>query len=134
MNTLQALRAARELLSDPSRWSRKHIAVDKKGDPVHETSTDAVAWDAGGAMWKVGASGRDENPVPWRLLREAAQTDHLGRWNGDPARTHEDVLAAFDDCAAARSRPGPATVSSIDLGQNDSWYQCRPWVPKPKLT
>jgi hypothetical protein len=95
MDALQVLVSARGLVATPECWCKNALARDEFGSQVRDPNDqDACAWDCAGALIK--ASGR--NFAAW----EAADTT-LGvsaLWNDNPARTHDEVLAAFDRAIA----------------------------------
>jgi hypothetical protein len=111
METLDVLKGARELLSDPAKWTKAGaLAVDVNGAPVgvdHEEGNalhpEAVAWCLIGACQKVA----EDAALAWdnphlAFVRDCAGTDYLGPWNDKADRTHADVLAVLD-CAIAKA-------------------------------
>jgi hypothetical protein len=89
---------ARDLIADPACWTHDHLAVDAAGKPIHEMDPGARAWSMAGALWKVGAEGRDgyNQSTVWHLLMKATGTEDLKGWHEDKNRTHADVIAALD--------------------------------------
>lgn len=87
MTDLQQLIAARDLLSDPRRWTTETFARNAEGDSVSEYSADACSFCAHGAINHV-AGGHFGTPTALytaaaRLLKEgepnvAEVNDHLG--------------------------------------------------------
>lgn len=92
MTSLQTLIAARELISEESRWTQGQYARDSAGHGSSPMSKTAVCFCSEGAILRVT---REPNDVVLadRLLRKAT---------GEPTyvfndtRTHTEVLAAFD--------------------------------------
>ena len=89
------LRAARDLISDPARWTQRTEARNRYGQPVRPDSPDAVCWCAGGARVKI---------VPLRSRSEVRRALNHAAWSmgfGSPAvlndtTDHSTVLAMFD--------------------------------------
>lgn len=50
---LEVLRAARELISDPARWTAGVFARDKDGQECKTRSLEAVCWCSWGALVKL---------------------------------------------------------------------------------
>lgn len=99
MSPLDVLRGARELLSDPARWTKGVNARDAAGERVGILSVDAACWCMWGALDKVrGTSGWDDAV---EALRAAVGGAPVSCWNDAPARTHAEVLAAFDRAIAS---------------------------------
>lgn len=101
--SLEVLRGARELLSDPSRWARGTFAKDAFGTKVGVSSSSAVSFCAAGALAKVHGSRPSlfhTDPV----LKESLMLLSKGL-RGEVAErndhgTHETVLAGFDRAIA----------------------------------
>lgn len=93
MMTLEVLVKARELLSDPARWTQGCFARTIDGAKVRSRSKNAVCFCSVGALRKVGGSAALGTAID---LLEAVVDDSIDAWNDDPWRTHADVLAAFD--------------------------------------
>jgi hypothetical protein len=53
MNTVELLKAARELVANPKTWTKGEMARDANGHPTGWGDSDAVCWCAMGAMAKV---------------------------------------------------------------------------------
>ena len=56
MSTLEILQWARELISDPERWSNSWFAEDVIGKIVEPDDERACRWCLLGAIWKVAAT------------------------------------------------------------------------------
>ncbi len=107
---LEVLRGARELLSDPGRWTQREYSRNAEGvgcnDPLSEY---ACRWCLAGAIAK--ASGRqpvDHDPAirrVARLLDDSDVTQPIGKIAvfNDSAK-HADVLKLLDRAIAAESR------------------------------
>ena len=92
------LRAAKERISDPERWTTGTEAIDQFGRPVEPTAPGAVAWCMAGA---VAAEGVRATSYPAKaaspigaLLNEAV--DHQGVGPFNDGAEHDEVLAALD--------------------------------------
>lgn len=102
---LETLRAARELISDPDRWTQKHLARNEWGLPVDPLrSPDACRFCAMGALLAVTGDG-DLYPIAYRALEAAVPADGRGRSNTVPwvndRSDHGAVLRLFDTAIAA---------------------------------
>ncbi len=104
MTTKEILIAARAKIEAPERWTQGEFARSKIDRRVKATSDRAECWCIMGAVDAVVKNDpdrfRDANlavghAIGIRELREIAD------WNDDPARTHAEVLAAFDRAIAA---------------------------------
>jgi hypothetical protein len=98
MTTLELLKAARALISDPAHWTQRAFGRDATGRPVITgRSAQAVCWCAAGAIQHVTADYRQEA----RVLDALAGGASLGLigdtndWGGHPA-----VLALYDAAIA----------------------------------
>jgi len=94
-NTLRVLVRARELIADERRWCRRAFARGWGGIPVPVQSLAARSFCAVGAIRRagreLGLSVNDaRSALEWQTVCPAQD------WNDAPARTHRDVLAAFD--------------------------------------
>lgn len=52
-----------EALSEGSRWTKHHTAIDRKGNPVSEKVPDACAWCALGYIYKFSEYEEDVNAI-----------------------------------------------------------------------
>jgi hypothetical protein len=103
MKPSEILRAARELLSEPHRWTTRFLARNGAGQRVEPTSPAAVCWCLNGALSKVAAQAEWEQiQEAWKALTMAATGDQVsvGLWNDDPHRTHAEILDALDRASA----------------------------------
>lgn len=94
MNTIEVLRAAREVISDPKRWTQGHFARTVEGLLASADSPVAASWCAIGAVRKVCLE-IDDRFHAYEAL-EAVIPENVADWNDDPVRTHAEVLTAFD--------------------------------------
>lgn len=94
MNTLEVLTQARELISDPARWTRGYMARNKSGDAVSEKSPGAVCWCSIGAMMAVAGSFPNEIYLAWDVLEQLTGVGLLAYFNDN--HTHEQVMEMFD--------------------------------------
>lgn len=85
-----------ELLADPARWCKGHLAVDANGRTVEPTSPRACRWCLLGALEACYAAAPS---VPYRALRDAVREvcevsgGYPAWFNDAPCTTHEDILA-----------------------------------------
>lgn len=71
MNTVAVLKAARELISDRTRWTTNTWARDKNGDACDPLSEEAVRWCVYGVIYHL-YDNWDEAHDAHRLLHKAA--------------------------------------------------------------
>jgi hypothetical protein len=96
MNALEVLKATRELLSDPARWTQGVYA--RVGDEqCDELNPFASCFCLSGAFWRFGAD--EIHPARLRLSGVLGVTNLIA-WNDAPERTHNEVLAALDKAIA----------------------------------
>lgn len=94
MTTLEILKAARELLAVPERWTTGVLAKSQDGSEVAPNSTEAVCWCISGACLKIDGS-QFLNVIEALKIGTAVPI-----WNDAPERTHAEVLARFDEAIA----------------------------------
>jgi hypothetical protein len=118
------LRAARERIAPPERWTTRAYARDKNGLEVEAHSDDAVCWCAAGAVAAelgVSAEAVDDphalNPAITHLV-EAAKPRLVSARNDKDG--HASVLALYDRAIAraTSTQPvsNPATTRGSDHG------------------
>lgn len=96
MNTLDALKKARELIKDPSNWTQRASARNSAGESRSPSSSSACCWCASGALEKVC------NKFfigPWDALSRFTKMQTVITFND--SHTHAEVLALFDKAIAA---------------------------------
>lgn len=100
MNTLETLKAARDLISDPARWTQREYARDQFGNSAMATDGYATCWCALGAIRKV--TGRENDiyrPAVAQLARHCQVVDIPAGWavsTHNDTHDHAEVLALFD--------------------------------------
>ena len=99
-STLSVLSRARELIRDERHWCRKTYARGWRGLPVPVQSSAAHRFCAVGALLRAGRElglpvEDARNALEWQTVRPVQD------WNDDPARTHYEVMAAFDAAVVA---------------------------------
>ena len=108
--------AARNLLSDESKWTRGAQARNGEGDEVDARSPDATCWSAFGAVMLGAAPDPEDGVMDWDaeatvmaldcLERNAARLLNAGygprrrgfvaEFNDSPATTFEDVVSLLE--------------------------------------
>ena len=98
----EQLIAEKELLSDPSRWTKGEVARDSNGKLVETESATAVCWCQLGASMKLQST--------WRVLsiKKSISTNYnffssLG-FNDHPDTTHSDLMKFYDECIKESKR------------------------------
>jgi hypothetical protein len=102
----------RDLLADPARWTKKHLAKDEHGVYTYPMEDRAVCWCVFGGLIKVMGPDASDQAVyeaaqsvgkcfPMELAypieeNYGASLRPIGLINDDPRTTHDIVLAAID--------------------------------------
>jgi hypothetical protein len=109
MNTVEILKAARDLIADETKWTQGCSAKDAKGEYVSPLSVEAVCFCAIGAVSKV--SGQPafvaDKSEPARYLWEVIGVRDQFVFEFNDTHTHPEVIALFDK-AIARAEQVPA--------------------------
>lgn len=108
-DALTVLREARELISDPKRWTQNHFARDRRGEFISPIHPEAVCFCAGGALAKVDGTSfhnSEAHSSAWEALRHASKS-LFG--NSDPADVNDElghaaVLRMFDAAIASAEK------------------------------
>lgn len=112
MTPVDILKAARGLISEPSKWTTGSWARDEKGAMAFPSDEWGVCWCALGAINRVVDFTEQVTnaahllateigyPEPWLAAHEV-----ITSWNDAEGRTHAEVLAAFDAAIAAAGVP-----------------------------
>ncbi len=97
MSAVAILRAARERISDPARWTKHVEARNASGKECFPQSETAVCWCGVGAIWAESfTSDWDVDRMTAQMTLAAMTKRSVSDFNDDPTTTHADVLAAFD--------------------------------------
>jgi predicted nucleotidyltransferase len=107
MNTVEILKAARELISDEKRWTTCAMARDSAGHAVEAWDDDAVCFCSVGAIAKacVDIHPRGEIDARNALTKETTGGHTIVSFND--THQHAEVLALFDR-AISRAEGGAA--------------------------
>jgi hypothetical protein len=98
MTPLKTLKAARQLISDPAKWTQGEVARDKSGKGLdHALSGGAVCWCSLGAIRKV-VENYDDFDEAYDILRDKGKIKQIANFND--THTHAEVLALFDAAIA----------------------------------
>ncbi|PDT15877.1 hypothetical protein CO670_15380 [Rhizobium sp. J15] len=102
MNTVEILKAARELISDEKRWTQTVYARDENGNSVNATDPMAVCFCSRGAIDKITAGNRAWGGAYDVLLDLLVSEDDncLGVADFNDKHTHAEVLSLFDRAIA----------------------------------
>lgn len=79
-------------------WTQKVLARDAEGNQVRTQSSGAVCFCTVGALWHVTDDERVVVFVSGILRRILPETRYstLAKWNDNPLRTQEEVVALYD--------------------------------------
>jgi hypothetical protein len=102
MTILETLRAARKKITPRERWTQRQTARTQSRRPCRATSPNAVCWCSAGAVL---ATTQDREIVSGcqTALEKVSYPWSFQHFND--ARTHAEVLRAFDEAIAKLSQP-----------------------------
>ena len=105
MNSVNTLRRARDLISDPEKWTKGGMGRKSDGDPVGVYDVgreDVVKWCMSGALRKVADNEQVFNKAYWSCMSQVPVQvkTSLPRFNDHPSTTHQDVMFVFDQAIA----------------------------------
>ena len=98
MTPLETLKAARDLISDPARWTQEEAARNAAGKGVMAYGEDAVCWCAFGAIRNVVGPNDDAFDLVFDTFRDKAKVKLVACFND--THTHAEVIALFDAAIA----------------------------------
>ncbi len=113
-STRDVLIKARELIATPDRWT-KGAAWRSASGLATGSDPDIRSCCALGAIWLVGRMDIRINTKEAQITLLKVVGRKISDWNDAPWRTHDEVLAAFDQAIEAASPAIPA--SSQEAGQ-----------------
>lgn len=95
---LAVLKAARDLISEPSGWVQGPFAVNSAGDGVDPHHPSAAAFCAIGATWAAAPAGNTSLSIAAdrELERTLGDGQTANEFSDAPERTHAEVLDLFD--------------------------------------
>lgn len=100
MTTLEILKAARELISVPERWTRDYYAKTEDGLNVASNDPRAVKWCALGAIERGGKHDRGASSDTEDFIEKLIGNPSRSLASFNDSHTHPDVLALFDRAIA----------------------------------
>jgi hypothetical protein len=107
-SVVDVLRAARERISDPERWTKGESAKNAQGEWTTASASDACRWCAVGAVWcEAGATLMPGSPEIKALNAAVRDLDGrrgvgevsgwpVARFNDSKRTDHGEVLDLFD--------------------------------------
>lgn len=139
MNTVDVLKAARDIISTPDKWTQRSYARAADNYPVAVGMKDACKFCALGAVLKVSErtyAGPDDF-APMAILEGVAHQYHdmsVVGYNDSPNTSHQDIMELYDRAIQEAQRrmdePDPPTsdidptrLTELELLQklHDSW-------------
>lgn len=105
-SALTVLREARELISDPKRWTQQVYAKDGLDQPRLGYDSRAVCWCADGALQRVCPNELAEPRAEARNQLERAALNSFSKgyvWVNDTLG-HSDILKCFDAAIASAEK------------------------------
>lgn len=115
MTNLEVLKAARELLSEPKRWTQHATARTTGGIPTDPKDPNAITWDATGAIDKFCTSTLQVINVVG-IVTDAINNPSMADLNDN--HHHADVLAAFDKAIATLQADASEPTAQLFGGTN----------------
>ena len=107
MTTLEQLKAVKELIGTPERWTKGAAARNSRGDSTVPLAADACCWCVVGAVSIVdGCDVRAFDAVGTHLPPFALGSIHI--YNDLPTTTHSDIMALLDRAIEAEEKKGKA--------------------------
>lgn len=108
------LKAVRELLAVPERWTVEYLARNSDGKNVPDDDPAATRFCLVGAIYKISIEGGETSRYGYELGRVVDLIRFIGEvayghqlpprsladWNDQPGRTHAEVLALLDKAIA----------------------------------
>jgi hypothetical protein len=99
MTPLETLRAARQLITDPAKWTQGDYARDADGIDVAPEDEDAVCFCSYGAIASI--CGLNEDLPPFRHLHNVCgRMFKMSVIDLNDTHSHAEVLALFDAAIA----------------------------------
>lgn len=99
MKPSEVLRAARELISVPERWTQRAYARTVQGREIGPNEENAACFCSAGALQRAeGVFPRWYETKAYKFLETATRVYSVTYFNDH--HTHADVLAAFDRAVA----------------------------------
>lgn len=98
MNPLETLKAARQLISDPAKWTQGEYARDADGNEVKTWSENATCFCAYGAIQRV--TEREDSEADYFLFKACSERFGMSVTIVSDTHTHAEVLALFDAAIA----------------------------------
>lgn len=96
MKPSQTLQAARDLISDPKRWTQGWFAKDDQGTDTHSLSPQAACWCSLGALTKAAGSGYYSRELGYlEKVLDAKTGQGVSQFND--SHTHAEVVEVFDE-------------------------------------
>ena len=99
MTPLETLKAARDLISDPARWTQGALARDANGNEIDSTDNGAICWCSFGAI-QVYTQKKWLTDVDHYLQKVCCELFDTSAERYNDTHTHAEVLALFDAAIA----------------------------------
>jgi len=100
MTPLETLKAARDLISDPARWTQGEYARDADGIVIRPWSKNATCFCAYGAIQRFTETEDAVSEADFFLKKTCTEKFQLDVVTLNDTHTHAEVLALFDAAIA----------------------------------
>jgi hypothetical protein len=94
MTAVESIKAIKELLSDPKRWTKERYARDSFGNSVDVSSPSACCWCLAGACIKIG-DGLAYAYI-YKAINSQGTHQSVTYYNDNGFRTHQEILEMLD--------------------------------------
>jgi len=117
MKPSEVLRAARELISVPERWTQGAFARAANGNPIGCLTDNATCFCSSGAILRGAPNCYDHiraaafDTLEWAMGVRQDSDENIATFNDAEGRTHAEVLERFDR-AIARAEQSEAPKAS----------------------
>ena len=98
MTPLETLKAARQLITDPAKWTQGSSARTSNGVPISTFADDAVCWCALGAIGRSNIVDEVSNYRAHQAMLKQLGGSVVSVFND--THTHAEVLGLFDAAIA----------------------------------
>jgi len=95
------LKKARELISDPDRWTKGEMARTMFGASVSANDSKATCWCVMGAIHHETKDDPFLAGSVYQMVRAQLQGRSVSEFNDDPNTTHEAVMTLLDKAIAS---------------------------------
>lgn len=96
---VETLKAVRDLISDPDKWTKGALARGEQGKPVNSRASNACRFCLFGAIDRITQNSTYADNIADEICVTLAQRGYLGGpvdYNDSPSTKHPDILDLVD--------------------------------------